>query len=224
LTDTEEPVGAVVDGTWTPTTAPALHPLWPARLREVGRLARFFAITGPGQPNRRPIYVLLTGHFAADTFVVDDVLQFDDPFAAGTPRPSATPFPSASLPPPPARMLSCTEPRSPEAAAYGDPVPRRLVSEGWVAKSDVPFPFLAAAVAEDMVYFGIVEGDIPLGVWLDDPNGPGRYRWWGTSTCVADTNGIYFGWLPGSTYRVFEDGHRVDGGDPFDPLPSVSPR
>jgi len=222
LTDAEEAVGTVVDGHWTPTTSPALHPVWPARLGEDARVARFFAITGPGQPNRQPIFVLLTGHFNSDTFVVDDVLQFDDPFAEATPGPSATPFPSSSLPPPPARMLNCTEPRSPEAAASGDPIPRRLASQGWVAKTDVPFPFLGVALTEDVVYFGVVEGDIPLGIWLDDADGSGRYRWWGTSTCVADSNGIFYGWLPGSTYRVYEDGHRVDGGDPFDPQPSPS--
>jgi len=217
LVDSGEAVGTVVDGHWTPNLSPALHPVWPERLRDDPRAARFFTITGPEQPDRQPIFVLLTGHFEATTFVVDEIVQFDDPYLAATPAPSPTPFPSGSLPPPPAPMLSCTEPRAPEAAASGDPIPRRLSSEGWVAKGDVPFPFLGAPVAEEMVYFGIVEGDIPLGIWQDDPKGPGRYRWWGTATCVADANGIFYGWLPGSTYRIFEDGHRVDGGDPFDP-------
>ena len=218
LVDGEGTVGMIVDGHWSQNSSPALHPVWPDRLRDDPRAARFFAITGHEQRDRQPIFVLMTGHFAGDAFVVDEILQFDDPYLAATPAPSATPTgPPGSLPPPPARMTSCTEPRAPEAAASGDPIPRRLSSEGWVAKEDVPFPFLGAPVAEAMVYFGIVEGDIPLGIWIDDPDGQGRFRWWGTATCVADANGIFFGWLPGSTYRIFDDGHRVDGGDPLTP-------
>ena len=88
LVDVEEAVGTVVDGHWTPNPSPALHPVWPERLRDDPRAARFFTITGPEQSDRQPIFVLLTGHFEATTFVVDEILQFDDPYLAATPAPS----------------------------------------------------------------------------------------------------------------------------------------
>ena len=49
------------------------------------------------------------------------------------------------------------------------------------------------------------------------------FRWWGTSVCVASENGIFYTWVPGSTYKLYRDGRRVDGGDPFDPPASASP-
>jgi hypothetical protein len=93
-----------------------------------------------------------------------------------------------------------------------------------VPKAEVPFDFPTGEHVPEMVYFGIVDGAIPLGIWIDDPAAPAeRFRWWGRATCVATDEWISYGWLPGTTFRVYEDGRRVDGGDPFDPLPTPTP-
>jgi hypothetical protein len=199
------------------------------------RVAALLDVAVHDPATTKPMFVFLAGHFddvraadcppaarprCADRFVVDDVIQFDDPYAVPSPTPRATPFPFGSPPPAPASMASCTAPRSPESALPGDP-PLVLESEGWVAKSDLAFDFVGSEIAADVLYVGTVAGDVPLGAWLDDADG--RYRWWGRSVCAADANGIHFAWLPGSTFRVYDDGRRVDGGDPFEGLPSVEP-
>ena len=235
-------VGSHVDGAWVPNVdaGAVLHPYWPRSLQGNPRITALFSIAPPDpRIPMPPIFVMLNGHFddplaadcptdasppCADRFVVDDVISVDDPFAVASPAASGSPFPFDSPPPPPSWMANCTKPRSQEASEPGDPVDPALSSQGWMRKTEVPFLFFGLERAAEMVYVGIVEGDFPLGIWIEAPEGSGqRYRWWGTSTCVADANGISYGWLPGTTYRVYEDGHRVDGGDPFDPPPTATP-
>ena len=242
VTQNEALIGSYVEGGWVPNVeaGAVLHPYWPRSLQGNPQVTTLFSIAppDPGTP-MRPIFVMLNGHFddaqaadcpadaappCADRFVVDDVISVDDPFAVVSPAPSGSPFPFDSPPPPPVWMANCTKPRSQEPPEPGDPVDPGLSSQGWMRKSDVPFEYFGSEMAAEMVYVGIVEGDFPLGIWIEAPAGSGqRYRWWGTSTCVSDANGIWYSWLPGTTYRVYQDGHRVDGGDPFDPMPTATP-
>jgi len=238
LVEAEATVGGVVDGRWVPTSDPVVHPYWPPGLRSNPRVVAFAqALVDPLTP--MTIFVILNGHFedtlgagcpadasppCADRFVIDDVISFDDPTATPTPAAVGTPFPFDSPPPPPRWMANCTRPRAQTGAEPGDPVDPGFTSAGWVRKSEVPFEFLGSNLLKDVVYVAIIEGDFPLGNWLEEPVGSGqRFRWWGTAACVADDNGLFPTWLPGTTYKLFEDGHRVLGGDPLGTLGTPAP-
>jgi hypothetical protein len=242
ITDAEVPVGAFVEGRFESTQAPVVHPYWPPSLASDPEATALLEVTSAtAEGSAVPVSVTIIGHFddplaadcppdadppCADRFVVDDVIAFDAPAAASAAAaaPSGSPFPFDSPPPPPTWMENCTQPRDPDTARPGDPVDPALSSEGWVSKSEVPFDFPTHDQVPEMVYFGIVAEAMPLGIWMDDPAAPGeRFRWWGTATCVATDSWIAYGWLPGTTFRVYEDGHRVDGGDPFDALPTAAP-
>jgi hypothetical protein len=239
LVEAEATVGGVVDGRWVPTADPVVHPYWPPSLLSNPRVVAFFSVAPVDPVTPRPIVVLLNGHFedalaadcpadasppCLDRFVVDDVISFDHPTAAPTPAAVGTPFPFDSPPVPPKWMANCTKPRSQTGAEPGDPVAPANSSAGWVRKSQIPFEFVGSLMLKDVVYVAIIEGDFPLGDWREEPVGSGqRFRWWGTAACIADDNGMATPWLPGTTYKLFEDGHRVLGGDPFDPLGTPAP-
>lgn len=233
------------EGMWTPDVAAGavLHPYWPDTLRDDPEAAGLFA-AAPEDPHvpRVPSLVVVAGHFedpraaacpadasppCVDRFVVDDVLSFEDQFAraSATPAASATPFPFDSPPPPPSWMANCSRPRSDTGPEPGDPTDFGYAREDWIPKAEMPFEFLGSEALPDVVYYAEVEPDIPLGTWQEPVTGTADdYRWWGTSVCVmTEANGILYTWVPGSTYKLYRDGRRVDGGDPFDPLPSSSP-
>lgn len=239
LVEAEAFVGTVVDGRWMPTSDPVVHPFWPLTLRDNPRMVEFFSVAPPDPFSPKPIFVLLTGHFddplaadcptdasppCTDRFVVDDIIQFDDPYATPTPAPSGTPFPFDSPPPPPSWMDNCTRPRAEPGNEPGDPVDPGYASAGWILKSEIPFEFFGTEVLQEVVYYAVIDGDFPVSDWSQPVTGTDEdFRWWGQAVCIADENGIFYTWVPGSTYRLYRDGHRVDGGDPHDPLPSPTP-
>jgi hypothetical protein len=238
----DELVGSIVDGRWVPTSGPVVHPYWPETIRANPRVRDLFALVPANPDEAVPIFVLLTGHFddvraaacpvdaspaCADRFVVDDVIQatIRGPGPSLNPSPSSSMTaggavpPTASPPPPPRWMAGCAEPRGGPGSTPvpGDPVNPGYASAGWVHRSEIPFPLLASDMLPEMVYLAIIDGDVPLTGWKEDPDGSAtRFRWWGTAVCIADDAGIVYTWVPGSTYRRYEDGRRVDGGDPFD--------
>jgi hypothetical protein len=245
--DTDAGVGTFVDGSWVPKGEPVVHPYWPPAISSDPGVAALLAVTPPGSSRPRPIFVLLRGHFddplaaacgadtadaCADRFVVDEVIQFEDPYQSPTPVPSPTPFPFDSPPPPPAWITggNCVAPRSESGVREpGDPVDPGFRRAGWIPTADIPYtlPF-GYEILPDVVYYVEIEGDFPLGGWRDaggeatgDP--ADDFRWWGRATCIAGGRGVFTGWLPGTTYRLYRDGRRVDGGDPLDPLPSLTP-
>jgi hypothetical protein len=236
VTGADAAVGAFVDGQFEPTQAPVVHPYWPESLAADPEAAALLGLTAAGPV--APVAVTLIGHFddplaadcpadasppCADRFVVDDVLLFTDPTPTPTPATAATPFPIDSPPPPPTWMDGCTSDRFQDGPLPGDPIDPPYAQAGWIPKSDIPFEFFAAEMLPEFVYYAVVEGDFPLSIWIDDPQAPGeRFRWWGTAACIAYPDGIFPTWVPGSTYRRYEDGRRVDGGDPRDPPPTPS--
>ena len=154
------------------------------------------------------------------------MISFDDPYASASasPEASATPFPFDSPPPPPSSMANCSQPRAATGPEPGDPVDFGYAREGWIPRAELPFEFLGSELLPAVVYYAEVDPDIPFGPWQEPVTGTANdYRWWGTSVCVASENGIFYTWVPGSTYKLYRDGRRVDGGDPFDPPPSASP-
>ena len=205
----------------------------------IGLLSRRTA--GSSQRRSRPSLVIVNGHFleprtaecpadasppCIDRFVVDDVISFDDPYASASasPEASATPFPFDSPPPPPSSMANCSQPRAATGPEPGDPVDFGYAREGWIPRAELPFEFLGSELLPAVVYYAEVDPDIPFGPWQEPVTGTADdYRWWGTSVCVASESGIFYTWVPGSTYKLYRDGRRVDGGDPFDPPPSATP-
>ena len=235
------------EGLWTPDpdAGAVIHPYWPPDvLRDDPEARRLFA-AAPEDPHapRRPSLIIVNGHFddpraadcpadasppCGDRFVVDDVISFEDPYASAesqAPRASATPFPFDSPPPPPSWMTNCGQSRSATGPEPGDPVDWGYAREGWIPRAELPFEFLGSELLPDVVYYAEVEPDIPLGAWQEPVTGTADdYRWWGTSVCVmAEETGIFYTWVPGSTYKLYRDGRRVDGGDPFNSLPSATP-
>ena len=234
------------DGLWTPDPAAGvvLHPYWPPGiLRDDPEAIGLFSVAPPDlSAPPKTIFVLLNGHFddpraaecsasasppCIDRFVVDDVISFDDPYAStrASPDASATPFPFDSPPPPPSSMANCSQPRAATGPEPGDPVDFGYAREGWIPRAELPFEFLGSELLPAVVYYAQVDPDIPFGPWQEPVTGTADdFRWWGTSVCVASENGIFYTWVPGSTYKLYRDGRRVDGGDPFDPplsTPSV---
>jgi len=246
IAENEALIGALnEEGVWTPNPAAGaiLNVYWPPDKPLDPEAVGLLSIA-PVDPATRlkPSLVIINGHFVeprklecpnvagpppcVDRFDVDDVISFDDPYASASARPeaSATPFPFESPPPPPNWMANCSQPRSPDGAEPGDPTEIRYSREGWIPKTELPFEFIGSELLPDVVYYAEVEGDIPLGAWQEPVTGTADdYRWWGTSVCVATEANIVYTWVPGSTYRLYRDGRRVDGGDPFNPAPSSTP-
>ena len=226
------------DGLWTPDPAAGavLHPYWPPDVLRDDAEARGLFASAPEDPHspRIPSLILINGHFddpraadcsvdasppCVDRFVVDDVISFDDPYASASasPQASATPFPFDSPPPAPTWMANCGQSRSSTGPEPGDPRNWRYAREGWIPKTEIPIEFLGREFLPDAVYYAEVDPDIPISGWQEPVTGTAEdYRWWGTAVCVmAEDSGIFYTWIPGSTYKLYRDGRRVDGGDPL---------
>ena len=241
-------IGAMSEeGLWTanPAAGAVLGIQWPPDkpLVDPEAVGLFSAARRDASTPLKPSLVVIQGHFfeplklecpaiagplpCVDRFDVDDVLSFDDPYASASAGPdaSATPFPFDSPPPPPSWMANCSQPRAATGSEPGDPIDFGYARQGWIPKTELPFEFIGSESLPDVVYYAEVEPDIPLGPWQEPVTGTADdYRWWGTSVCVmTEAKGIFYTWVPGSTYKHYRDGRRVDGGDPFDPLPSRSP-
>ena len=230
---------------WRPNPAAGavLIAQWPpAAVRDDPEAIGLLALAPPDAASPlKPSLVLIEGHFVEpralecpdiaappciDRFDVDDVISFDDPYANASPGPSATatPFPFDSPPPPPSWMANCSQSRSATGPEPGDPIDFGYAREGWIPRAELPFEFLGSELLPEFVYYAEVDPEIPLGAWQEPVTGTADdFRWWGTSVCVASESGISYTWVPGSTYKLYRDGRRVDGGDPFDPPASASP-
>ena len=206
-----------------------IHPYWPPDvLRDDPEARGLFAVAAaPEDPHtpRKPSLIIVNGHFddpraaycpadasppCGDRFVVDDVISFDDPYAAAnaSPEASATPSPFNSPPPPPIWMANCGQSRSANGPDPDDPTDWGYSREGWIPRSELPFEFIGSELLPDAIYYAEVDPDIPLGAWQEPVTGTADdFRWWGTSVCVmTEETGVFYTWVPGSTYKLYRDG------------------
>lgn len=195
-----------------PTEGPHLTPWMPEDIAQVllGGLMEF---------EFPPVPIVVTGHFddprAADCnesrqqicrerFVIDQVLAFDpSSVPPATPAPTPTPFPS----PAPAALFG------PEMCP-GD-VGYAFV--GWTTTDKLNIPFDRPG----HVFAMVTKNVIPIGDWIDDPNGSGqKFRGWGQRVCLSED--IYIGQpfnvvpieyaaVNGTAFKEWEDGrHEPD--------------
>lgn len=162
-----------------------------------------------------PVPIVVVGHFddpraaqcrpearqlCRDRLVLDRIIVFD-PAAEPTPGVTAppTPFPS---PAPPGLFGP--------AMCAGD-VPYSLV--GWTTTEVLQLPYSRPGHVWAMVTANAVP--LPPGEWAADPSGSGRrFHWYGRLICFAEEfqPGVMgFGWVPGSTYQLWEDGRKTSG-------------
>jgi hypothetical protein len=166
-----------------------------------------------GDQPHAPVPIVVTGHFddpraalcqpearqaCIDRFVVDTIVMFD-PASVGdpTPAPTGTPFPFDSPPAAPFGVGRCR-------AGETDPLP--LFSfVGWM-----PGDQLQSGMGVDYsgvtLFVAITLAAVPLGTWSDASP---RWRPMGRMICVGregEPGGVQFDYVPGSSYRQFEDG------------------
>jgi hypothetical protein len=168
-----------------------------------------------------PVPIAVVGHFddaraadcrvtarqlCRDRFVLDEVLAFDpSSVPPATPTPTPTPFPS----PAPSPLFDKEE-------CPGD-VDYAFV--GWTTTDA-----LNIGTHFDGYVFAMVTADvIPIGEWIDDPNGSGQtFRWWGQRVCYSEdyhiggpSNDVIMSFtaVDGTGFKEWEDG-RQEPGDP----------
>ncbi|MEO8570241.1 MAG: hypothetical protein ABI553_00950 [Chloroflexota bacterium] len=154
-----------------------------------------------------PVPIVVIGHFndpraadcqpsarqlCRDRLVVDRIVEFDlASVPPPEPTPAPTPFPYDSPPPPKFHASRCA----------GD-VPYTFI--GWKPLAElVPDRYPPEAVAFAMVTRDVME----IG---DRINGPGQpFKIMGRLICYAYGEGtaVGFTWVPGSAYRLWDDGH-----------------
>jgi hypothetical protein len=163
-----------------------------------------------------PVPIVVVGHFddpraadcrpraqqlCRDRFVVDEIVDFD-PLSVppATPPPTPTPFPD---PPPPALFgpKSC-----PGDTSYA--------FVGWTTTADLNIGF----EREGHVFVMVTANVIPIGEWIDDPNGSGhRFRIWGQRVCMSedlnigepfDAVSMEFASVNGTEFKEWDDGRR----------------
>ena len=158
-----------------------------------------------------PVPIVVIGHFndrravdcrpiarplCRDRLVVDRIVEFN-PASVPTPAPtpSPTPFPYDSPPPPMFTPTDC-------AGA----VPYSFV--GWK-----PLRELLDRQPNDAVVFAMVTRDVmEIGGRTKDPAIGEFFKSMARRICYAfewDAPGVTFGWVPGSAYRLWDDGHRT---------------
>jgi hypothetical protein len=209
VTERDEPIGELtVDSRWIPATGPHLTPFLSNELAYL--LIQPVEIDGQRE---RPVPIVVIGHFdddrvkdcqpaqaklCADRFVIDRIVDYR-PGAVPTPgvTPPPSPFPFDSPPPAPFDVANCA----------GDG-PYSFV--GWISREDLGL--VGQGDVPPTAYAAITRDVIEIGSWIDDPASSGqRYRVMARRVCFAaeyDHGAIRFGWVPGSEYREWEDGHR----------------
>jgi hypothetical protein len=215
ITEANEAIGRLTnDDRFIPAESAHLTPYVPEAIARV-------LFGGLMQLEFPPVPIVVRGHFddprAADChetrqqscrerFVIDEILAFE-PLSVppATPPPTPTPFPS----PAPAALFG------PEMCA-GD-VEYAFV--GWTTTKELNMGFERPG----HVFAMVTKDVIPIGSWIDDPNGSGQqFRWWGQRVCVARDIEIgqpfnqvimEFDAVHGTGFREWEDG-RHEPGDP----------
>jgi hypothetical protein len=212
ITERREAIGELTrDHRWVPAAGPHLTPWVPENRQRLlfGRLPL------------PPVPIVVAGHFddaraadctvtarqlCRDRFVLDEVLVFDpSSVPPATPTPTPTPFPS----PAPSPLFG-------KEACSGD-VDYAFV--GWTTTEDLNIGF----DREGHVFAMVTADVIPIGEWVDDPNGSGQmFRWWGQRVCLSEDYNIgqpfnsvplTFAAINGTGFKEWEDG-RHEPGDP----------
>ena len=168
-----------------------------------------------------PVPIVVKGHFddpraaechksrvqnCRERLVLDEILAWDSlSVPPATPPPTPTPFPS----PAPAALFG------PEMCA-GD-VEYSFV--GWTTTAELNMGFERPG----HVFAMVTRDVIPIGDWIEDPNGSGQqFRWWGQRVCLSEDiyvgqafNEVPFGFdaANGTGFKEWEDG-RHEPGDP----------
>jgi hypothetical protein len=197
-----------------PTEGAHLTPWMPEDLARV-------LLGGVMQVEFPPVPIVVSGHFddprAADChetrqqscrerFVIDEILSLDpSSVPPATPPPTATPFPS----PAPGALFG------PEMCS-GDV---EYVFVGWTTTDELKLPYERPG----HVFAMVTKDVIPIGSWIDDPNGSGqKFRGWGRRVCLSEdiyigqaynVVPIEFGTVNGTGFKAWEDGRH----EPFDP-------
>jgi hypothetical protein len=212
ITELNEPI-IVIDrfGQETVAKGPHLTPWLSESLARVSQLFTLPVINGQRYP---PVPIVVVGHFddpradqcrktarqlCADRLVVDRIVSFD-PAAVSTPAPTPppTPFPS----PGPSGLFGPDECSGNVDYAF----------VGWTTTDQLQLPFSR----EGHVWAMVTTKAVPLGEWIDDPEGSGhKFRWFGRRICIREEGdpigATTFGWVPGSTYQLWDDGRKVAG-------------
>jgi hypothetical protein len=140
-------------------------------------------------------------------FVIDEILAFDPLHVpAATPPPPPTPFPN----PPPLALFGPNMCEGDDEYAF----------IGWTTTDDLGLGF----DRRGHVFAMVTKHVIPIGDWINDPNGSGqKFRWWGQRVCLSED--IYIGQpynnvpitydaINGTGFREWEDGRREPGDPP----------
>lgn len=243
LTEDEEPIGTWDGDAFIPTDGPALTPLLPAGLPTPGLGRSLIGLTDAAGDPHPPVSVTVVGRFddpraatcpaelrqaCRDRFVIDEIIWAE--VSAGprpTPDPSAT-APAPDAPPPaayPDLVELCRAPRG--ALEPGDPARLDIVESGWLPFGSLDVQpgsiELMAPVAPAWVYVAVTEPDVPLGDRRPDPAGSAlTFRYIGQAVCIGwdGMSGMFHSTVPGTTYELWSDGHRVDLGEFPPPAPS----
>jgi hypothetical protein len=207
ITELPEPILAVTrEGRAVPANGPALTPWVPEVLAQ--RLFGLPFINGQLFP---PTPIVVAGHFndpraqqcqpdarlmCQDRLVLDEIIAFDlESIPSPGPTASPTPFPLADPPPGIFGKDSCE----------GD---TEYSFIGWTTMSELGIDVRG----DGHVWVMITKAAIPLTDWMDDPaNSKHQFRIWGQRVCYAwewDKEALGLASLPGSTFRVWDDGRR----------------
>jgi hypothetical protein len=196
-----------------PAESPHLTPWLPDSIARV-------LLGGLMQLEVPPVPIVVKGHFddpraaschetrrqsCRERFVLDEILAFDPlGVAPATPTPPPTPFPD----PPPLALFG---PQMCPADGYA--------FVGWTTTDELGIGFDRPG----HVFAMVTRDVIPIGSWIDDPNGSGqKFRWWGQRVCLSEdiyigrpfnTVPITFHAINGTGFREWEDG-RHEPGDP----------
>jgi hypothetical protein len=196
-------------GQVTPGTGPWLTPYMDNDL--VGASALFTLPIINGQ-RYTPTPIVVVGHFddprantcrlearqlCKDRLVLDRIVEFD-PSSVPTPAPTPSPTPFPFADPPPALF---------DTAACSGSIPYQFV--GWTTLAALG---IDRSNPEGTGFMMITRDVIPIGQWIDDPNGaPGKWRIWARRVCFAypeEPGLIGFATMPGTAFKEWSDGHR----------------
>ena len=216
ITEANEAIGQLTnDARLIPAAGAHLTPFVPRDLESV-------LFGGLMQLEFPPVPIVVKGHFddplaaechesrvqsCRERFVLDEILAWD-PLSVppATPPPTPTPFPS----PAPAALFG------PETCA-GD-VEYSFV--GWTTTAELNIGFERPG----HVFAMVTKDVIPIGDWIEDPNGSGQqFRWWGQRVCLSEDiyvgqafNEVPIGFdaVNGTGFKEWEDGRHQPGDPP----------
>ncbi len=218
---TEGPsVGEWQGTTFVPADEPVLTPFIPATVLATPPYGPLLFADGGEQ--RAPVYTMFLGHFddpraadcpapsrdeCADRFVVDEIYFVEDPEnPAPTVNPSPGAFPFDSPPPPPFAAQTCLR------TWTGDQPedPRPILDElGWIPADELPLTDDSIVPLPEAVYAIVSANEVPISLWVDDPESGERVRRWGRGVCYGwENSGTFYSAVLGTLGKVWEDGRR----------------